>query len=79
MPSTMLRNVRVVLGTGGTIAGTARDAMDNVGYASAQRSAADLLAGLAGGAGDRAASAQDDPDISKHGAWHLVPIWIKIQ
>jgi L-asparaginase len=51
MPSTMLRNVRVVLGTGGTIAGTARDAMDNVGYASAQRSAADLLAGLAGGAG----------------------------
>src|SRR5580765_4402843 len=33
----------VVLGTGGTIAGAARDATDNVGYVAAQRGVAELL------------------------------------
>ncbi|MFM1855588.1 MAG: hypothetical protein RLZ83_897, partial [Pseudomonadota bacterium] len=36
----------VVLGTGGTIAGVAASATDNVGYASAQRGVADLLAAV---------------------------------
>lgn len=53
MPSTNLPSTLVILGTGGTIAGTAADAGDNVGYTAAQRSVAELLAavpGLAGGA-----------------------------
>ena len=33
----------VVLGTGGTIAGAASDASDNVGYVAAQRGVAELL------------------------------------
>ena len=36
----------VVLGTGGTIAGTAADAFDNVGYSAAQLGAAQLVAAL---------------------------------
>ncbi|MBC7727575.1 MAG: asparaginase [Microbacteriaceae bacterium] len=43
MPSN-LHNTVVILGTGGTIAGAAADAGDNVGYIAAQRSVADLLA-----------------------------------
>ena len=35
----------VVLGTGGTIAGTAEDAKDNVGYKAAQVGVAQLLTG----------------------------------
>ena len=35
----------VILGTGGTIAGTASSASDNVGYAAAQLTAADLMEG----------------------------------
>ena len=46
LPSTNLPNTLVILGTGGTIAGTAADAGDNVGYTAAQRSVADLLADL---------------------------------
>ena len=38
MPST-LPNTVVILGTGGTIAGTSAEAGDNVGYSAAQRSA----------------------------------------
>lgn len=38
----------VVLGTGGTIAGTAARAGDNIGYSAAQVSVADLLAGVPG-------------------------------
>ena len=38
----------VVLGTGGTIAGTAARAGDNIGYSSAQVGVADLLAGVPG-------------------------------
>ncbi len=41
MPSTI-----VILGTGGTIAGTASSAQDNVGYTAAQRTVADLLAAV---------------------------------
>jgi L-asparaginase len=36
----------VVLGTGGTIAGTAADALDHLGYTAAQRSVAQLLAAV---------------------------------
>ena len=43
MPSTI-----VILGTGGTIAGTAALAADNIGYTAAQRSVADLLASVPG-------------------------------
>ena len=43
MPSTI-----VILGTGGTIAGTSARAGDNVGYTAAQRSVADLLASVPG-------------------------------
>ena len=45
MPSN-LHNTVVILGTGGTIAGAAADAGDNVGYIAAQRSVADLLAAV---------------------------------
>lgn len=38
----------VVLGTGGTIAGTAADATDNIGYRAAQVGVAELLAGVPG-------------------------------
>jgi L-asparaginase len=38
----------VVLGTGGTIAGTAADANDNIGYRAAQVGVAELLAGVPG-------------------------------
>ena len=45
MPSTTARQV-VILGTGGTIAGTADDPLDNVGYTAAQRGVAQLLAAV---------------------------------
>ena len=48
MPSTNLPSTLVILGTGGTIAGTAADAGDNVGYTAAQRSVAELLAAVPG-------------------------------
>lgn len=48
----------VVLGTGGTIAGEATSAADNVGYRSAQRSVADLLRGVPAAAGLRIESEQ---------------------
>ena len=51
LPSTNLPNTLVILGTGGTIAGTATDASDNVGYTAGQRSLADLLAAVPGLAG----------------------------
>ncbi len=41
-----LANTVVILGTGGTIAGTAADPADNVGYRAGQRSVADLLAAV---------------------------------
>lgn len=47
MPSN-LHDTLVILGTGGTIAGAAAHAHDNVGYTAAQRSVADLLAAVPG-------------------------------
>lgn len=52
MPSTV-----VILGTGGTIAGTAAQASDNVGYTAAQRSVAELLAAVPALAAHAAADA----------------------
>ena len=48
LPDMNLPSTLVILGTGGTIAGTAADAGDNVGYTAAQRSVADLLAAVPG-------------------------------
>ena len=45
MPSN-LHNKVVILGTGGTIAGAAADAGDNVGYVAAQRAVAEVLAAV---------------------------------
>ena len=45
MPSTLPSTI-VILGTGGTIAGAAASASDNVGYTAAQRSVADLLSAV---------------------------------
>ncbi len=43
MPSKILNPTLVLLGTGGTIAGTAANPADNVGYSAGQRSVTDLL------------------------------------
>ena len=51
LPGTNLPHTLVILGTGGTIAGTATDASDNVGYTAGQQSLADLLAAVPGLAG----------------------------
>ncbi len=53
MPSTNLHDSVVILGTGGTIAGAAGDAHDNVGYTAAQRSVTELLLALPALAGSR--------------------------
>ena len=57
MPSN-LRNTLVVLGTGGTIAGAAAHAHDNVGYTAAQRTVVDLLAAVPALAGQAIESEQ---------------------
>lgn len=49
----MSRSKIIVLGTGGTIAGTASSAADNVGYTAAQLGVAELLAQVAPPGGDR--------------------------
>lgn len=67
MPSTI-----VILGTGGTIAGTAVDPSDNVGYTAAQRSAAELLAAvpaLKGQAIECEQVAQLDSKDMDHATW----------
>jgi L-asparaginase len=67
MPSTI-----VILGTGGTIAGTAADPSDNVGYTAAQRSVADLLAAvpaLQGQAIESEQVAQVDSKDMDHAIW----------
>ena len=43
MPSKILNPTLVLLGTGGTNAGTAANPTDNVGYSAGQRSVTDLL------------------------------------
>ena len=67
MPSTI-----VILGTGGTIAGTASSAQDNVGYTAAQRTVADLLAAVpawAGGAVEAEQVAQLDSKDMDAATW----------
>ncbi|WP_088279448.1 asparaginase [Ideonella sp. A 288] len=67
MPSTI-----VILGTGGTIAGTASDPSDNVGYTAAQRSVGDLLAAvpmLAGRPIEAEQVAQLDSKDMDHATW----------
>ncbi|MGA1316200.1 MAG: asparaginase [Rubrivivax sp.] len=62
----------VVLGTGGTIAGVAASATDNVGYASAQRGVADLLAAVPALARfhvEAAPVAQVDSSDMRHEIW----------
>ncbi|MDB5752479.1 MAG: L-asparaginase [Ramlibacter sp.] len=54
----MIERTIVVLGTGGTIAGEAATASDNVGYRAAQRGVAQLLHGVPAVAGLRMASEQ---------------------
>ena len=46
-----IKQIVVILGTGGTIAGTAKSAADNVGYSAAQIGVAQLLAAVPGLAG----------------------------
>ena len=67
MPSTI-----VILGTGGTIVGTASSAQDNVGYTAAQRTVADLLAAVpawAGGVVEAEQVAQLDSKDMGAAAW----------
>ena len=62
----------VILGTGGTIAGTARDASDNLGYTAAQLGVADLLRGvpaLASVAIEAEQVAQVDSKDMSHDLW----------
>ncbi len=67
MPSTI-----VILGTGGTIAGTSAEAGDNVGYTAAQRTVAQLLAAvpvLAGQPVEAEQLAQLDSKDMDHATW----------
>ncbi|WP_395699333.1 asparaginase [Aquabacterium sp.] len=67
MPSTV-----VILGTGGTIAGTATNPSDNVGYTAAQRGVADLVAAvpaLQGQALETEQVAQLDSKDMDHATW----------
>jgi L-asparaginase len=70
-----LQDSVVILGTGGTIAGTAGDANDNVGYTAAQRSVADLLAAVPALAGARIEAEQvaqrDSKDMDETTWLHL--------
>ncbi len=72
LPNADLPNTLVILGTGGTIAGTAANANDNVGYTAAQRSVADLLASvpaLAGTAIEAEQVAQLDSKDIDNSTW----------
>jgi L-asparaginase len=67
----------VILGTGGTIAGTASNPLDNVGYTAAQRSVADLVAAVpALGRLDieLAQVAQLDSKDMDHGTWQRLAL-----
>ncbi len=74
MPSD-LPNTVVILGTGGTIAGVAGNANDNLGYSAAQRSVADLLASvpqLASQPMECEQVAQLDSKDMDHATWQLL-------
>ncbi len=70
-------SIVVVLGTGGTIAGAASEASDNVGYVAGQRSVADLLRAvpaLAGAALETEQLAQLDSKDMTHAVWRLLAL-----
>ena len=67
----------VILGTGGTIAGTAKDAADNVGYTAAQIGVAQLLAAvpaLAGQALEAEQVSQIDSKDMGFGVWRALAL-----
>jgi L-asparaginase len=67
----------VVLGTGGTIAGSSTDALDNVGYVAAQRGVADLVRGvpaLVGTALEVEQVAQLDSKDMDHAVWRTLAL-----
>ncbi|CAM5797596.1 asparaginase [Rhizobacter fulvus] len=70
-------SIVVVLGTGGTIAGAASEATDNVGYVAAQRGVAQLLAAvpaLAGAPIEAEQIAQLDSKDMTHAVWHALAL-----
>jgi L-asparaginase len=71
------RSTVVVLGTGGTIAGTAREAMDNVGYAAAQLGVAQLVQAVPALASSTLEAEQvaqlDSKDIG-HAVWRTLAL-----
>jgi len=67
----------VVLGTGGTIAGTSAQAGDNIGYSAAQRTVAELVRGvpaLAGVALEIEQVAQLDSKDMDHAVWRTLAL-----
>ncbi len=71
------RSTVVVLGTGGTIAGAASDASDNIGYIAAQRGVAELVRGvpaLAGVALEVEQVAQLDSKDMDHDTWRTLAL-----
>ena len=71
------RKTVVILGTGGTIAGTAASATDNVGYVAAQRGVAELVAAvpaLATGPIEAAQVAQLDSKDMDHATWQRLAL-----
>jgi L-asparaginase len=69
------RNKIVVLGTGGTIAGTAADAADNIGYRAAQLGVEQLVAGITAAAGCEVVTeqvAQLDSKDMDFATWRLL-------
>ena len=67
----------VVLGTGGTIAGTSAQAGDNIGYSAAQRTVAELVRGvpaLAGVALEIEQVAQLDSKDMDHAVWRTLAV-----
>jgi L-asparaginase len=70
-------SIVVVLGTGGTIAGAASDAADNVGYVAAQRGVADLLRAvpaLSGAPIEAEQVAQLDSKDMGHAVWRTLAL-----
>jgi L-asparaginase len=67
----------VVLGTGGTIAGSSTDASDNIGYLAAQRGVAELIRGvpaLVGTALEMEQVAQLDSKDMDHAVWRTLAL-----
>ena len=74
-PKRLAERTLVVLGTGGTIAGTAASATDTLGYTSAQLGVNELLGGIAGRAActiETEQVAQIDSKDMDHATWRLL-------